>query len=198
MKLDDIHIDGSNCSNRKSMPFKSQIAFYWREKAYEIFDYSMDWGEPSCWACNYWNENKPDLEDSDTDIKTTFSYWNKHTYLERCHILPKAHGGCNCEANLVLLCKNCHKESPDTKNKLLFQKWIKNRKSWFQRRIIEIEKAFEELNYSLEGDDDKLVRSKGFKKYLKGNAILVGGKIADSTFVACFIEYKKSLETKIN
>ena len=47
-----IHIDNTSCDDlRKGMPSRSKIAYYWRDKCGPQFDYCMDWGEPSCWAC---------------------------------------------------------------------------------------------------------------------------------------------------
>ncbi|UCJ05810.1 hypothetical protein KTO58_19235 [Chitinophaga pendula] len=33
-----------------------------------------------------------------------FKAWENQNYLQRCHIVPKVFGGCNCEANLIMLC----------------------------------------------------------------------------------------------
>jgi hypothetical protein len=124
-----IHLDGSICDHRTNMPAKANIAKYWKdEKCHEFFGYFMDWGEPSCWACGKWNE-KYDMDLN--NVKDVFSSWNKHPYLDRCHIMARALGGCNCEANLALLCKDCHKASPDTKNIHLFANWVRNRKKFF-------------------------------------------------------------------
>lgn len=172
------------------MPQKSQIAFYWHEKARAYFNFHMDWGEPECWACGYWNSYYPDIEDPKTEIDYTFQVWNKHPYLERCHIIPKAHGGCNCEPNLVLLCKACHKASPDTLNAILFQTWVKNRASWFTLSAQQLQQVIEELSYEPDERDHIILLSKGFRQYVLKSAIPVGGRLALSTMFACLIEFK--------
>jgi len=184
------HIDGSICRNRKSMPTKSQIAFYWKENTIEYFDYLMDWGEPSCWACGIWNGHM-DIDLEGLKQKQIFKVWNKHRYLERCHVLPNAHGGCCCEANLVLLCKRCHKTSPDTKSTKLFLDWIKNRRSWFYYWEKDIKEAIVEMNYEFELEDKEIIKSLEFGEFLKNSVILVGGEISKSSFIACLIEYKE-------
>lgn len=185
------HIDGTVCRNRKTMPAKSAIAIYWKNKAYDSFDYQMDWGEPSCWACDYWNEYYPDVNDSNQGEKDIFKYWNKHRYLERCHIIPRSHGGCNCEANLVLMCRECHKESPDTKSSESFLKWIRNRKSWIYYRTQKFIEAIENIGSSIEEGDEKIIRSESFKAYFIQNAVPVGGRYSSSTVLACLDEFKK-------
>ncbi len=187
------HIDRSPCNNRSTMPKKSQIAFYWHKNVYDYFNYEMDWGEPSCWACGIWNENCPDLENPKADIKDTFEFWNKHNYLERCHIIPSSHGGCNCEANLVILCKECHKASPDTKSPITFQTWVKNRDSWFQLNTLKLTQVSKELAFELGKYDYKIMFSEEFKEYFFKNAIPVGGKFALSTRIACLIEFKEQI-----
>jgi len=183
------HVDGSVCLNKRSMPSKANIARYWKdEKCYKILNYIMDWGEPSCWACGMWIGN---YDTDPNERKDVFSIWNDHPYLERCHILPKARGGCNCEANLVLLCRECHKASPDSKDPMLFVKWVFNRKNHFHNMSIEFKEAMETLEYVPQDDDYKLLISEEFKEFYFQSAVFVGGKISMATRIACFIEYKK-------
>ncbi|MDB5087143.1 MAG: hypothetical protein JWR09_1137 [Mucilaginibacter sp.] len=185
----NIHVDGSVCLNKRSMPSKANIARYWKdEKCYKLLNYIMDWGEPSCWACGKWIESY----DSDpNELEDVFSIWNDHPYLERCHIVPKMHGGCNCEANLVLLCRDCHKASPDSKDPNLFIKWVFNRKSHFHYVSVEFKEALEVLEYEPKEEDCELFISEEFKEFYFQSAVFVGGKISMATRVACFIEYKK-------
>ena len=185
-----IHLDGTVCNDRKSMPSKADIAFYWRNQAFDTFNYFMDWGEPSCWACGKWYESCPDLEKQGLPVKKVFSYWNKHYYLERCHILPKAHDGCNCPANLTLLCKSCHKASPDTRNLALFATWVKNRASNFELIHEDLKRVQKELDYTIEEFDYRILDSPQFLKFAIKNAIPVGGKIPMSTRYALLIEFK--------
>lgn len=182
------HIDGSSCSDtNKTMPGRSKIAYYWREKCFKYFDYCMDWGEPSCWACDIWDANL-DMELKDLKGFEIFRVWENHNYLQRCHILPKALGGCNCEANLVLLCCRCHRASPDSRDPVHFINWVRNKKKiLFQ----EFKDVLTLLDYTVEEDDWKLLASKKFQLYYIGNSVSVGGLTPLSTYVACFIEFKK-------
>lgn len=151
----------------------------------------MDWGEPSCWACRSF-DGSLDMDVSNLRLTEIFKTWNNNNYLQKCHIIPKALGGCNCEANLVL-CYNCHKASPDTRDPVHFLNWVKNKK-----KVVfeEIAQAMRLLEYKAEENDWKLLISKEFKKYYRENTVLVGGIVPISSFIACFIEYKKQHSEK--
>lgn len=186
-----MHVDNSLCENlKKGMPTRAKIAYYWRNTSYQYFDYCMDWGEPSCWACNGFDGTL------DIDLKglrdfEIFKVWENHNYLQRCHIVPKALGRCNCEANLVLLCHRCHKESPDTRNPTHFINWVKNKKKIFYQ---EIQNVMKSLEFNAEEDDWKLLISEGFKEYYRENSVLVGGRTPLSSLIACFMEFKAKVK----
>lgn len=183
------HLDGSSCQQeRKSSPTKAAIAKYWKGLCLEYFDYLMDWGEPSCWACGRWDHHYDvDLE----KVNDVFRAWNAASYLERCHIMPRSLNGCNCEANFVLLCRDCHKESPDTKDLKLFQRWVRNRENVFALLQKKYTQAAKELDYEIEEGDDAIISSETFKEFLSENIVFVGGKVAPSSYIACLIEFKR-------
>ena len=139
---------------RKSMPSKKKIKNYWCDKlnSFESFDQikedpflckmaSVDFGEPSCWACGYY-------PNSDRQAK-------KSKFLERCHIVPDMLGGSNSPDNFLLLCKECHIESPDTKNPKWMKKWFVQKKNFF---IGEYERTAtltkEEMKYALDNREE--------------------------------------------
>ena len=188
-----MHFDNSLCLRPRRMPPKAQIVDYWKETARVHFRAPIDWGEPECWACAYSVDAYPVLEDPEASWSEITKLWNKHPYLDRAHIIPLAKGGCNCAANLVLLCKECHKQNPDTKSVDLFLKWVKRRKHWSHRKYAETVRAYEELDYEPEADDWILTLSEPYKKYLLKNAVVVGGKISLATSTACFLEFKAAL-----
>lgn len=152
----------------------------------------MDWGEPSCWACNCFNGNL-DISTKGLSGLNIFRVWNHHNYLQRCHIVPKALGGCNCQANLVLLCQRCHKTSPDSRDAIHFVNWVKNKKKIYP---LEIKNLFDNLDYKAEHDDFKIFVSDEFRKYYKKNSVVVGGLPQLSTLLACFMEYRAMLFNK--
>jgi len=181
------HIDGTLCNEIiKGMPTRSEIAYYWRETSFKYFDYLMDWGEPSCWACGTF-DGTLDIDLVHLNDFEIFKVWGNHNYLQRCHIIPKAFGGCNCEANLVLLCNRCHKASPDTRDPIHFINWVKNKKKIFHQEIKDVMTL---LEYSPEENDWEILLSKEFKTYYKENSVIVGGLAPLSTYIACFIEFK--------
>lgn len=187
------HFDGSLCEHKQKMPSKADIARYWKEeKCYKYLNYCMDRGEPSCWSCNKWFHKY----DMDLDmLKEVFLVWNNHSYLDRCHILPRVLGGCNCEANFVLPCTECHKASPDTKNTGLFIKWVRHRKSWFYHVEKELKQVCEEFEYLPTEGDCAIIMSEGFKDFMFKNGVIVGGRMSWATRIACLIEYKEVIKT---
>ena len=174
------------------MPSRSKIAHYWREKAYQYFDHLMDWGEPSCWACGTFIGSL-DIDVSNSEEHEIFKVWENHNYLQRCHIIPKALGGCNCEANVILLCRRCHKSSPDTRDPVHFVNWVKNKKKVFGQ---EIQNVMTLLEYSPEEGDCELMLMEEFKEYYRGNAVVVAGSVPLSTYFACLIEFKEVYKAK--
>lgn len=184
------HVDGTTCcKTRKGMPSRQKIAFYWRDTSWDYFGYSMEWQEPFCWACGTF-DGSLDMDQSGQKGIAVFRVWENHGYLQRCHVVPKSLGGCNCEANLVLLCARCHRESPDTKDPIHFQNWVRNKKKMFHQ---EIQNTMTLLGYTAEATDWKLLISEQFKNYYLENSVVVGGCISISTFIASFMEFKAEI-----
>jgi hypothetical protein len=88
-----------------------QISKYWNGKVSET-DLNFDWSESEthCWNCG---DNK-------------YRKSKKTASLERCHIIPRSLKGKDIPSNFVLLCKECHKEAPNTTNPNDMWDWIKS------------------------------------------------------------------------
>jgi hypothetical protein len=125
-------------------------------------------------------------------LEAIFETWQNHDYLQRCHIVPKSLGGCNCAANLVLLCRKCHKASPDTRDPVHFVTWVRNRNKFIYR---EIKATMEAAEYVAEKEDHILFYSKEFDRYVDENVVFVGSSIALSSVIAAFIEFKETLSS---
>lgn len=188
-----IHLDGSVCKERKSKPKKSEIAKYWKEKILN-FGIFIDWGEPSCWACGYLDRSY-DINDLSLPLDEVFKVWNKQYYLQRCHVIPEALGGCSCCGNLVLLCKECHRENPDTNNVELFLRWMQNRRSYGNSRYEQLKIVFKEFGLCLNNLNFFLFTSEYFLNYFRNNSIHVGGRYTDASRVACLIDFKSQYST---
>jgi hypothetical protein len=109
----------------KDLPSKSAIAKAWAA----IFDENgsvpwrdgfWDYEEPECWACRRY-----------ADSWTT---WEK-TSLQRCHVMPSANGGRDNPTNLVLMCRRCHEDSPDTDLPDLIFEWMRLKPKMILGRI---------------------------------------------------------------
>lgn len=86
-----------------------------------------DWGECRCFACDidFYEEDVSDYKD---DLKLL---WNAKKYgskLEMAHIIPRKLGGEMTAKNLFLLCKRCHRDSPDCAFPSEFFRWVYKRK----------------------------------------------------------------------
>jgi HNH endonuclease len=105
-----------------------QCAFYDGQKPPYHWKFVIDLGEPSCFACNWydWRARTYDAEDGYTDLKRI---WDD-SRLERAHIVPYSLGGSNHVSNYLLLCKQCHKDAPDTANPRFMLQWAQRRDSY--------------------------------------------------------------------
>ena len=116
-----------------------------------------------CWACS--------KEDSKT--------WNQ-ARLERCHIIPDCEGGGTTPDNLVLLCNNCHKESPTLLDPFYFWEWFVNQ----EHHAFKFAKFISQQADSLLNNDFKQTESiqdslKEVNRILK--PVAVAGRFPDST-----------------
>ena len=86
-----------------------------------------DWGEPECWACR---QEVPgyDYGKIDQGLSEVWKDKNVVHFLNKAHIIPHALGGGENPENMFLLCEECHRDSPDTKYKDQFFKWVYKRR----------------------------------------------------------------------
>jgi hypothetical protein len=98
---------------RQTAPSHRAIAAYWIGRALPGTDRHsriLDVGEPCCFACGWWHEACPD---------------GCVHGLQKAHALPHANGGSDTDpANFALLCKQCHRDAPDTDDAEWFWRWI--------------------------------------------------------------------------
>ena len=115
----------------KKSPIRTKnedIIGYW-SKIIDESDIAVDWCDADirCWRCA-----------------------RKKETLERCHIIPESRGGSGDANNLILLCKECHQESPDVMESKFIWDWIKNTKAEFydtwdhHKAFLEYEKVYNE------------------------------------------------------
>ena len=87
------------------MKQKERIADYWEENIGER-EINVPWDDAltHCWCCGM------------------------ESFLERAHILPATFGGDKSMANLLLFCRRCNLQNPETIYPEYFWLWIKGRK----------------------------------------------------------------------
>ena len=106
----------------------------------------FDWYEPSCMACTKHRVKKDDGNSS----KTINQVWKEHTYLEKAHIVPHSLNGDNAPENYLLLCVDCHRESPDTINPAIMYNWVENRDTPMGAMIKELNKQLDDFKINKE------------------------------------------------
>ena len=181
-------------TKRLGMPTKSVIAKYWLKEQIENKEYdnldsfekklaAIDWTEPSCWGCC-----KPDALES---TKTSWTVWNDAKELQRCHLIPHSLGGSSKKDNLVLLCKECHKESPDVSNPKFLKAWIAKAPYY----MVKLQKPFEDL--SKEVIEYSLKNKEEFFNFLHENVSSHGTTISLTSYT-CAIQMFYEKKTKNN
>lgn len=72
---------------------------------------------PECATCGYgnWTES----------VTGTVRPWS---YLDVAHITPNASGGDNDPGNLMILCRECHADAPNTTSRGAFLEWVDRRR----------------------------------------------------------------------
>lgn len=101
--------------------------FDWQKPPY-YWEFVIDVGEPSCFACHWFDARVRtyDAEDGYTNLKRI---WND-SRLERAHIVPYSLGGSNHVSNYLLLCRQCHRDAPDTTNPRFILQWTQKRDTY--------------------------------------------------------------------
>ena len=146
----------------------AKIVTYWFSRVYEG-DMAVDESEAHelCWRCA------------------------EKRLLEMSHIIPKSLGGGLGPENLVLLCKQCHKENPNTSDRTAMWAWLKAAKRiprgqfWLRRAEEEHERMYgrKPLIYSV--DDFP---------YYKASAEF--GKVTKTKIRSYFANLKKAFRPK--
>ena len=209
-----------NDEKRKNISF-SRIVDYWKDKCLYngevytidelpkgVMDYSeiklpvVDIAEPACFACGKYDitgSKDPPENPSKAQIESS---WKKHRF-EKCHIVPKMFGGEETPENLFILCKDCHKESPDTPFPEIFFNWVEHKDSFFitgyesikntidsQLRLYNITGEEKETFYSMM---NKLLSDYSkdvvFFNFIRNNLGVHGANVSVESFCGCCLQY---------
>lgn len=92
----------------------------------------IDWGEPACFACGYyqerWDHNPPwdEKQDGRTPWPVLNERWER-SHLQKAHLSGFQFGGDNGPDNYAMLCRRCHIDSPDVPDAAVMVRWISQR-----------------------------------------------------------------------
>tara|TARA_R100000664_G_C2734931_1_gene124589 strand:+ start:564 stop:1163 length:600 start_codon:yes stop_codon:yes gene_type:complete len=163
------------------MNTKASIARYYGEKkgptSIDISNKmaSIDWGEPSCWACGYdpvFHRNRTSLLGKLSYKKTDrdeYTVWNRAEFLVRAHVIPKALNGTDQNGNIILLCKTCHSHNPHSSSVKIYQAWFDNVKPYSAQMVEHIKDAFNTYNVTPDDYFLEVLHSQEFKDYVRDN-----------------------------
>lgn len=73
------------------LPPKSRVFDHWKGGLGRL-GFSIDWGEPGCWACGFHYDAKYDIKRHNVSLRKILDRWDRIP-LQRCHIIPRALGG---------------------------------------------------------------------------------------------------------
>jgi hypothetical protein len=189
--------------NRNKVARKSVIAEYWARNPEKgvvspLHPVPCDWGEPSCWACGYYDADDFANIDYKTTDKNIFKCWDRAHFLERCHISPRSLTLNDHPSNLFLLCAHCHFESPDTLNPKNFERWLT-----MKQKTRKLALTVEESNEIWGVTDSQLTYTEdnrsSFYEWCEKNHVTAFRTSTErqySTFLACVAEYCEMKEIR--
>ncbi|EFU41017.1 hypothetical protein PVOR_15329 [Paenibacillus vortex V453] len=175
------------------MPSKSKIFEYWMNW---LDKKGIDWGEPCCWACGRFWEDKYDIKKPRATREEIIKNWD-NVPLQRCHIVAKQFDGTDEPSNLFLMCRDCHDKAPNTRSVEAFLIWTE-KQNWYENFRDEVMKEIknfgfedrvEELNEIIANKEikDKISENLGVHMNQNGK----GAQITISTYISALYGYLK-------
>lgn len=182
---------------RQSAPSVETICAHWQQAGTfpgvnTLGRYSLDPGQPNCFACGWWDEKCPD---------------GCSHGLERAHAIPHANGGSDTDpGNYAMLCRGCHLEAPDTDDANYFWQWVAGypecrEPMWAGlRRFHRISEAgaaelTDQQRQKLEGLDltTEQLRAATSDAMKRLRPVIHAGKFSDSTIQRLWVEALRTL-----
>ncbi|QBJ96798.1 HNH endonuclease [Rhodococcus sp. ABRD24] len=99
----------------------------------------IDWGEPTCFVCGL-SDASWAVGDLDDSIALLEKRW-KRSRLQKAHLVPHQFGGANTPDNFAMLCRDCHRDAPDTPDAEAALRWIARREHHIATLAREIDGA---------------------------------------------------------
>jgi len=154
----------------KNLPTRFEIAEYWVAKELRFV---CDLGEPSCFACHYWDEK--------WDLHQSINKRWELSGLERAHIIAAADGGSPQPENLLLLCRRCHIEAPMVTIPAVMIDWALQRQDWiawsFEKSNAYFAKtiSMDLLNVAFDASEfQEFLHTCGFRRHTCHNRMMAG------------------------
>lgn len=92
----------------------------------------VDWCEPACFACGYFQGRWDDVAPWDEGVQgpTPDAVLNRRwtqSRLQKAHLVGEQFGGPNTADNYAMLCRRCHRDAPDVPDTRTMVRWIARR-----------------------------------------------------------------------
>lgn len=176
-----------------------EILEYWEPRSIEIGT-TIDFGEPTCWACGQTWEGR---YDKSQETKNSFEILWVKAPLQICHIVPKSLNGADTADNLLLLCKECHDNAPNTSIAEIMIEWVKNSPHYLFREVQKIQDAMKVfLIPEIEHDEfSTIINDPKFKEWISNKTGIhrpqssysgIGKKLTASTVVGLAKYYRNT------
>ena len=168
---------------RESMPTCQKIADWWvseegQNRIRELeaqYDISLgsklgsiDQDCAHCWACDM------------TPRSTPKRYNAKDLGLERCHIVAHAHGGSGHPSNLLIMCSDCHKASPDLLDEGVFWWWFNGVKSDLSNKV---QKLMEVIPADLKHNEVSTITNTLLERIKATQPLICRGHLPTSVYI---------------
>ncbi|MGM7637142.1 HNH endonuclease [Bacillus sp. Hm123] len=181
------------------MPSNAKIFEHWMNW---LDKNGFDWGEPSCWSCRKYWEDKYDIKNPQASRQEIIRNWNR-VPLQRCHIISRQFGGSDEVNNLFLMCTECHDKAPNTRSREAFFQWTskQNYNRDFYELVMKEVRSYE-LQDKIERIND-FISTKNALNAIKDNLGVHlnqskgGPEITVSTVIAAIAEYIRNEEEKL-
>lgn len=155
---------------------------------------------PCCWACGR-PVKRSEMFSDEVYARSLSEVWsdkNVNHVLQKSHIIARQFGGADVPENLFLLCEDCHADSPDTRNKATFFRWVYRRRNecvWgfnFKTITNEMKSEIEARGYELSEFARKYSSLKvELREIISGLSDSVGfhrSGVAESTFAGIVVD----------
>jgi hypothetical protein len=168
---------------RSPLPSRLQIAEHWAAREPRFVS---DIGEPSCFACGWFREGWH--AQGCEDACSLSRIWTATRGLETAHLVPHMLGGTATAANLVLLCRACHRAAPDYADSQFMLDWMRSGDRFWGYSVTRLRTVVATFGIDPEVSG-AYAACEGFRRFLHARAGIDTQGDPASTYMAALKDY---------